>query len=247
MLVIPAIDLMGGQCVRLLRGRAESKVVYSDDPVAMARKWESMGAEFLHLVDLDGAISGKISNLRHVEDITRSINVPSEFGGGVRSMRQIAEVLDSGVQRVILGTKACQKDFLGEALSRFGESIAVGIDARDGRVAVEGWTRATSLRAVEFAREVESVGVKTVIFTDISVDGTLKGPSFARIEELAKAVDMDVIASGGVSTVEDIRKLRAYEKDGVIGVIVGKALYEETIDLREAIRAAREQNEMSPE
>jgi phosphoribosylformimino-5-aminoimidazole carboxamide ribotide isomerase len=246
-LVIPAIDLMDGQCVRLLRGRAESKVVYSDDPVAMARKWESMGAEFLHLVDLDGAISGKISNLRHVEDITRSINIPAEFGGGVRSMEQIAEVLDSGVQRVILGTKACQKDFLAEALSRFGESIAVGIDARDGRVAVEGWTRATSLRAVEFAREVESLGVKTVIFTDISVDGTLKGPSFARIEELAKAVDVDVIASGGVSTAEDIRKLRAYEKDGVTGVIIGKALYEVTIDLREAIRAAKEQNEMSPE
>lgn len=239
MLVIPAIDLMGGKCVRLLRGKAETKVVYSDDPVAVARKWESLGAEFLHLVDLDGAIGGKISNLRYVEDIVRSVNIPSEFGGGVRSMEQISEVLRAGAERVILGTKACQKDFLTEAISRFGERIAVGIDARGGMVAVEGWTRSTDLRAVEFAREVEGVGVKTVIFTDISADGTLKGPSFARIEELAKAVSMNIIASGGVSSLEDIRRLTAYEEDGVIGVIIGKALYEETIDLSEAITVGK--------
>lgn len=236
MLVIPAIDLMDGKCVRLLRGRAETKVVYSDDPVAVARKWESLGAEFLHLVDLDGALTGEISNLRCAEDIVRSVHIPVEFGGGVRSTERIAELLRSGVERVILGTKACQKEFLTGAVSRFEERIAVGIDARDGMVAVEGWTRSTNLRAVDFAREVEAVGVRTVIFTDISADGTLEGPSFARIEELAKAVSMDIIASGGVSSSEDIRRLTAYEKDGVAGVIVGKALYEGTIDLPEAIR-----------
>jgi len=239
MLVIPAIDLMEGECVRLLRGIAETKVVYSDDPVEVARKWESLGAEFLHLVDLDGAITGKISNLDHVKNIVGSVNIPAEFGGGVRSMEQISEVLRTGVKRVILGTKACQKDFLADAVSRFGERIAVGIDARDGMVAVEGWTRSTSLLAVDFAREVEQTGVKTIIFTDISADGTLKGPSFARIEELTKAVGMNIIASGGVSSLEDIRRLTAYEGQGVIGAIVGKALYEETIDLSEAIRVGK--------
>jgi len=239
MLVIPAIDLMEGECVRLVRGIAETKVVYSDDPVEVARKWESLGAEFLHLVDLDGAITGKISNLDHVKNIVGSINIPAEFGGGVRSMEQISETLRTGVERVILGTKACQKDFLADAVSRFGERIAVGIDARGGMVAVEGWTRSTSLLAVDFAREVEQTGVKTIIFTDISADGTLKGPCFARIEELTKAVGMNIIASGGVSSLEDIRRLTAYEGQGVIGAIVGKALYEETIDLSEAIRVGK--------
>jgi phosphoribosylformimino-5-aminoimidazole carboxamide ribotide isomerase len=206
----------------------------------MARKWESAGAEFLHLVDLDGAISGKVCNLPHVGDIARAINIPVEFGGGVRSMEQISEVLGSDVQRVILGTKACQKEFLTDAVSRFGERIAVGIDAKDGMVAVEGWTRATSLRAPEFAREVESVGVKTVIFTDISADGALEGPDFASIERFVKAINMNVIASGGVSSLDDIRRLRAYEDDGVIGVIVGKALYEGAVDLADAIRIGEE-------
>ena len=239
MLVIPAIDLMEGKCVRLLRGEADTKVVYSDDPVAVARKWEALGAEFLHLVDLDGAIKGEISNLRHVEEIVRSVKIPAEFGGGVRSMEQISEVLETGVQRVVLGTKACHRDFLEEALSRFGDSIAVGIDAKGGMVAVEGWTRSTSLLAVDFARQVERMGTKTVIFTDIAVDGTLQGPSLMSIEGLARMVSMDIIASGGVSSIEDIRQLRPLEKDGVIGVIVGKGLYEGTLDLSEAVRVGK--------
>jgi phosphoribosylformimino-5-aminoimidazole carboxamide ribotide isomerase len=240
MLVIPAIDLMDGKCVRLLRGEAKSKVVYSDDPVATAKKWESQGAEYLHLIDLDGAITGTISNLNHVQNIFRSVSIPTEFGGGVRGMDQISAVLQAGVERVILGTKACQRDFLADAVSWFGDKIAVGIDARNGMVAVEGWTRSTDLRAVEFAQQVEQMGVKTVIFTDISVDGTLKGPNLASIEELTDAVNMDIIASGGVSSLEDIRRIRALEEKGVVGVIVGKALYEGTIDLPEAIRVGRE-------
>ncbi len=239
MLVIPAIDLMEGKCVRLLRGKAETKVVYSDDPVAVARKWESLGAEFLHLVDLDGAITGRISNLRHIQEIVRSVVTRTEFGGGVRGMDQISAVLESGVDRVVLGTKACQKDFLADTLSWFGERIAVGIDARDGMVAIEGWTRSTNLPAVDLARQVEQMGAKTVIFTDISVDGTLEGPNLASIEALAKAVHMDIIASGGVSSLDDIRKLKALEKDGVIGVIVGKALYEGKIDLSEAVKIGK--------
>jgi len=239
MLVIPAIDLMDGKCVRLLRGEAETKVVYSDDPVAVAKKWESLGAEYLHLVDLDGAIAGKISNLRHVQDIFRSVAIPAEFGGGVRGIDQISAALQAGVERVILGTKACQKDFLADALSWFGEKIAVGIDARGGRVAVEGWTRSTDLRAVEFARQVEQMGAKTVIFTDISLDGTLKGPNLTSIEELTEAVKLDIIASGGVSSLDDIRQIRAFEEKGVVGVIVGKALYEGAIDLSEAIRIGK--------
>jgi phosphoribosylformimino-5-aminoimidazole carboxamide ribotide isomerase len=240
-LVIPAIDLMGGKCVRLLRGQAETKVVYSDDPAAVALKWEALGAEFLHLVDLDGAITGKISNLAHVEQIVRSVRIPAEFGGGVRSMEQISGVLETGVQRVVLGTKACQRDFLAEALSQFGDKIAVGIDARGGMVAVEGWTRSTNLLAVDFARQVEEMGVKTVVFTDISVDGTLQGPILRGIQGLASVVSMDIIASGGVSSLDDIRELKAFEKDGVIGVIVGKALYEGTLDLSEAIRVGKGQ------
>jgi phosphoribosylformimino-5-aminoimidazole carboxamide ribotide isomerase len=239
MLIIPAIDLMDGKCVRLLRGEAESKIIYSDDPVGMARKWESQGAEFLHLVDLDGAITGKISNLSHVQDIFQSVSIPLEFGGGIRGMDHISGVLQAGVERVILGTKACEKTFLANALSWFGGKIAVGIDARDGFVAVEGWTRSTNLPAVEFAKQVEQMGAETVIFTDIAMDGTLQGPNLASIEELTKAVHLDIIASGGVSSLDDIRKLTAYEKDGVTGVIVGKALYEETLDLREAIRVGK--------
>jgi len=239
MLVIPAIDLMEGKCVRLLRGRAETKVVYSDDPVAVARKWESLGAEFLHLVDLDGAITGKISNLPHVEEIARSVSIPAEFGGGVRNMKQISEILAKGVERVVLGTKACQRDFLSRAVSRFSDRVAVGIDAREGIVAVEGWTRLTVMRAVDLARHVEKLGVETIIFTDISADGTLEGPNFAGIEELAKAVKVDIIASGGIGCLEDIRRLKTYEKNGVIGVILGKALYEGRIDLSEAIKAGK--------
>ncbi len=239
MLVIPAIDLMEGKCVRLLRGEAESKVVYSDDPVATAKQWESKGAEYLHVVDLDGAITGKISNLTHVQEIFRSVSIPAEFGGGVRGMDEISAVLQTGVERVILGTKACQRKFLADALSWFGDKIAVGIDARNGMVAVEGWTRSTDLRAVQFAQQVEQMGAKTVIFTDISLDGTLKGPNLSSIEELTGAVNMDIIASGGVSCIEDIRRLKVFENSGVIGVIIGKALYERTIDLSEAVRVGK--------
>ena len=239
MLVIPAIDLMGGKCVRLLRGEAESKVVYSDDPVAVAKRWESLGAEYLHLVDLDGALSGKIANLRHVQDIFHTVSIPAEFGGGVRGMDQISAVLQAGVERVVLGTKACEKTFLADALSWFGSRIAVGIDARNGIVAVEGWTRQTELPAVDFARQVEQMGGETIIFTDILLDGTLQGPNLTSIEALTQAVHVTIIASGGVRSLEDIRELKAFEKNGVSGVIVGKALYEGTIELSEAIRIGK--------
>ncbi|MDP2897881.1 MAG: 1-(5-phosphoribosyl)-5-[(5-phosphoribosylamino)methylideneamino]imidazole-4-carboxamide isomerase [bacterium] len=241
MLVIPAIDLMDGKCVRLLRGETESKVVYSDDPVGVAKKWESLGAEYLHLVDLDGAVSGKIANLRYVQDIFQAVSIPAQFGGGVRGMDQISAVLQAGVERVVLGTRACEKSFLADALSWFDDRIAVGIDARNGIVAVEGWTRQTDLRAVDFARQVEQMGVKTIIFTDILVDGTLQGPNLTSIEALTKAVRVNIIASGGVRSLDDIRELRAFEEDGVTGVIVGKALYEGTIDLSQAIRLGKGQ------
>lgn len=226
MLLLPAIDLMDRQVVRLRRGLAAEKVIYSNDPVAIAKRWEDAGADWLHLVDLDAAFHGEPKNLPCVESICAAVNLPCQLGGGLRSLENISAAFDSGVRRVIIGTKAYQStDFLKEACQEFGgERIAVGIDAKDGLVAVKGWTETTSRRAVDLALHAQEAGAETVIYTDIATDGMLEGPNYSAVRELLDLLDCNLIASGGVSSSDDILRLAAMP--GLYGAIIGKALYE---------------------
>lgn len=225
MLLYPAIDIMGGQVVRLERGLAAKKTVYSDDPVAMALKWEAAGADWIHLVDLDAAFEGKSRNLDVIREITKAVSVPCELGGGMRDAGSIEAGLDTGVRRVIIGTKAAEPGFLAEAAVAFGPArLAVGIDAKDGKVAVKGWVETMGLSALDLAREALNVGIRTIIYTDIATDGMLQGPNLAAMHEMAAAVPCDLIASGGVSGSEDLRQLSKIP--GIHGAIIGRALYE---------------------
>ncbi|MBN1918869.1 MAG: 1-(5-phosphoribosyl)-5-[(5-phosphoribosylamino)methylideneamino]imidazole-4-carboxamide isomerase [Verrucomicrobia bacterium] len=238
MLLIPAIDLMDGKCVRLLQGRAGTETVYSDDPVSTAKRWEGEGARMLHVVDLDGAFEGRPVNFDAVCAIVEAVSIPVEFGGGIRDEATLGAVLATPLRRAILGTKACEAAFLRAAVAEHGDRIAVGIDARDGLVTVKGWQEFTALDAPAFARHVEALGVRTVIFTDVAADGTLEGPRTASLEAVLRAVSCDVIASGGVGSLDDIRLLQRYERDGLAGLIIGKALYTGDITLREALEVA---------
>ena len=226
MLLLPAIDLMGGEVVRLKRGLATEKTVYSSDPVAFAQKWEAAGADWLHLVDLDAAFSGVPKNLEHVARICAAVNVPCELGGGMRTLENISAAFSAGISRVILGTKAAESgDFIREMCEEFGgERIAVGIDANNGLVAVKGWTETTARSATELALAAQDAGARTIIYTDIATDGMLEGPNFPAMQELLEILDCNLIASGGVSCVEDLIKLSAMP--GLYGAIVGKALYD---------------------
>ena len=231
MLLLPAIDLMDGKVVRLRRGLAAEKTVYSSDPVAFAKKWEEAGADWLHLVDLDAAFSGEPRNLPHVERICAAVTVPCELGGGMRSLENVRAALDVGVRRVILGTKACESiDFVRDACSAFGgERIAVGIDAKEGLVAVKGWTETTARRASDLALSARDAGAGTIIYTDIATDGMLEGPNYTALEGLLELLDCNLIASGGVSSLEDLERLASMS--GLYGAIVGKAIYEGKINL----------------
>lgn len=237
MLIIPAIDLRRGKCVRLLQGRADAETVYSDDPVAMALKWQSKGAQFLHVVDLDGAFTGVQENLDIVKNIADALSIPIELGGGIRDKKAIERVLQSGVQRAILGTSALKDPaFAKDMCKEYGNRIAVGIDARDGMVATHGWTEVGEKPAVDFAIEMEAAGVKTIIYTDIKRDGMLKGPNIEATKKIAQAVQsVEIIASGGVSSLDDIKNLKTLEPLGVTGAIVGKALYTGDLQLEDAI------------
>lgn len=237
MTIIPAIDLKEGRCVRLLQGRKEDETVYSDDPAAVARQWQEAGAEYLHLVDLDGAFEGASRNLVAITRILEAVSIPAELGGGVRSLDDVSRLLSLGLDRVILGTVAVRApEVVRAAVERFGpDRVVVGIDAREGRVAVKGWAETTEVRAVDLALRVKGFGVRRVIYTDISTDGMLAGPNIEATRVLAVETGLKVIASGGVSSVEDLRRVAALEPFGVEGVIVGKALYEGRVDLREAI------------
>jgi len=239
MIVIPAIDLRGGRCVRLIQGDVRDETVYSSEPVGVAKLWKLKGAKLIHVVDLDGAITGNAKNLKHVYEIVRSVNVNVQFGGGVRDLETLKAVLDHGIKRVILGTSAAQdRKFLEKAIEKYGKQVVVGIDARDGKVAVKGWKETSKALAVDLAREMEALGVKNIIFTDIRKDGMLTGPNFKQIKELARAIKIPVIASGGVGSLKDIRHLRDLEPYGVEAAIVGKALYTGKVDLKEAIAVA---------
>ncbi|MBR4694978.1 MAG: 1-(5-phosphoribosyl)-5-[Selenomonadaceae bacterium] len=241
MIIFPAIDIRGGKCVRLFKGDFKQETVFSDHPEDMARKWQSQGAEFLHLVDLDGALAGKSGNLPAVRDILSAIDIPAELGGGIRTMENIEDVLSMGICRVILGSVAVRNPALvKEACAEFGgDRVVVGIDAKDGIVAVDGWGVSGDMRAEELAKRMAEVGVATIIYTDISRDGTLSGVNVEATAELARGSGVKVIASGGVKSLEDIRRLKPYEKDGIEGVIVGKSIYTGSLDLEKAIEIAK--------
>ncbi|OPX45390.1 1-(5-phosphoribosyl)-5-[(5-phosphoribosylamino)methylideneamino] imidazole-4-carboxamide isomerase [Ruminiclostridium hungatei] len=235
MLVYPAIDIINGKCVRLAQGSYSEVTVFGDSPVEMALKWESQGAGYLHVVDLDAARSGNTENHEIIKQMARTLKIPVQVGGGIRSLDTVESLLSGGLSRVILGTSAVNnQEMLKTALKEYNEKIVVGIDAKDGRVAIHGWEKTSDLTAVAFARKVSELGAKTVIYTDIARDGMLQGPNLAAMSEMAKAVGISVIASGGVSCLKDITDLKA---TGVSGVIVGKALYTGNLELKAAIEA----------
>lgn len=226
MLLLPAIDLMGGEVVRLKRGLATEKTVYSNDPVAFAKKWEDAGADWLHIVDLDAAFGGVPRNLEYVQKICEAVNIPCELGGGMRNADNVSAAFAAGVSRVILGTRASESiDYVREMCQEFGgERIAVGIDAKNGLVAVKGWTETTTQKATDLALSAQAVGVGTVIYTDIATDGMLVGPNYAELQVMLDTLKCNLIASGGVSAVEDLHKLAGMT--GLYGAIIGKALYD---------------------
>jgi phosphoribosylformimino-5-aminoimidazole carboxamide ribotide isomerase len=239
MFIIPAVDIKAGRCVRLLQGRKDSETVFSDDPSSMAARWEGEGAEILHVVDLDGAFEKSPRNLEAIKGIVDKVHIPIQLGGGIRTMDTISMYLDLGVTRVVVGTEAVRNPGLvEEASQRYPGRIVVGIDARDGKVAVEGWTETTERGAIEVAKGFEGCGLAAIVFTDINRDGMETGPSVAQTKRLAESVKIPIIASGGVSSIEDIKALLPLEDVGVQGVITGRALYSGGLRLREAIEIA---------
>jgi phosphoribosylformimino-5-aminoimidazole carboxamide ribotide isomerase len=236
MIILPAIDLKEGKCVRLEQGLMDRDTVYHDNPAEQARIWQEQGGELLHIVDLDGAFAGVPKNRDAIKAIVEAIDIPSELGGGVRDMQTIEAYLELGIDRVILGTVAKENPALvEEACKKYPGRIVVGIDARDGLVAVRGWADVTAKKATEMAREMADFGVEAIIYTDIARDGMMQGPNIEATRKLAESIDIPVIASGGLSSLDDIRRLMAIESAGVTGVITGKAIYSGAIDLREAV------------
>jgi phosphoribosylformimino-5-aminoimidazole carboxamide ribotide isomerase len=238
MMVIPAIDLKGGKCVRLKQGLMSSETVYSHSPGETAAMWYEQGAKRLHLVDLDGAVGGKPVNRETIRDILRSVPIPVELGGGIRNMATVEAYLDLGVAWVILGTAAIKDPvFVEKACTAFPGRIILAIDARKDLVAVEGWTESTTLSAQSLARNFEGLGVSAIVYTDIERDGMTVGPNLKATAEFADRVEIPVIASGGISGIEDVIKIKALDEFGVIGMITGRALYEGKLNLREAVEA----------
>ena len=241
MILFPAIDLKDGACVRLLRGRMEAATLYSPDPAAQARAFQDAGSRWLHIVDLNGAFAGRPVNAGAVRAILKAVAIPVQLGGGIRDMAAIEAWFAAGVARVILGTAAVRDPALVRAACRrFPGRIAVGIDARGGRVAVEGWARTTAVEARELALAFEGAGVAAIVFTDIERDGALQGPNVEATSALARALTTPMIASGGVASLDDLRALKAHEKDGIAGVIAGRALYDGRLDLGQALRLMAE-------
>ena len=240
MLIIPAVDIKKGRCVRLLQGREDSETVFSDDPSAMAARWEGEGAELVHVIDLDGAFSKGPQNMEAVKRILDRVDIPIQLGGGIRSMETISTYLDLGVGRVILGTEAIRNPSLVEqACKAFPNRIMVGIDARKGMVAIEGWTQTTEQKAVEMAKGIEGLGLAGIIFTDIHKDGMQTGPNIEETKRMAESVSTPIIASVGVGNINDIKALAKLEPLGVVGIITGRALYDGRLDLKQALEVAR--------
>jgi phosphoribosylformimino-5-aminoimidazole carboxamide ribotide isomerase len=236
MLIIPAIDLKEGKCVRLEQGLMDKATVYSEDPVTTAKHWESQGAELLHVVDLNGAFAGVPKNLDAIKAIRAAIRIPIEVGGGIRDMATINSLVSIGIDRIILGTAAIENPaFVREACEKFPGKIIVGIDAKDGMVAIKGWAEVTRVKAVDLAKQMQDYGVIAIIYTDIKRDGMLTGPNIEATKALADALHIPVIASGGVHTLKDIENLLTVRYSGVSGVITGKAIYSGSLNLKEAI------------
>jgi phosphoribosylformimino-5-aminoimidazole carboxamide ribotide isomerase len=239
MLLIPAIDLKGGKCVRLRQGKMDDVTVFSDDPVAMARRWADEGATRLHIVDLDGAIKGTPVNIKVVEQIVASLKIPVQVGGGVREEETVQRLLNCGVQYVIVGTKAVNAPhFLHDLCLEFPRHILVSLDAKDGRVALNGWTKITGHDLIETAQHCERDGVEAIIYTDIGCDGMMNGFNSESTRALARSIKTPVIASGGVSSLEDIARLKEIEADGVAGAVIGRALYENKFSFKDAAKIA---------
>jgi len=241
MIIIPAVDIKNGKCVRLVQGRVEDETVFADDPAAMAHQWAEAGAELIHVVDLDGAFEKKPQNIDVIKKILKTVNTPIQLGGGIRNERTVRMYLDLGVKRVIIGTEAIKNPKFVEKIAKaFPHHIIVGIDARDGRVAIEGWTETTPIEAIDLAKKFEERGVAAINFTDIFRDGMQTGPNIEETRRLAEAISIPVVASGGVSTIEDIQNILPLEAVGVIGVITGKALYSGTLNYQEAVAISKQ-------
>jgi phosphoribosylformimino-5-aminoimidazole carboxamide ribotide isomerase len=237
MIIYPAIDIKDGRCVRLVQGKFNDVTVYSDNPVEMAIRFEQMGAQYLHVIDLDGARLGEPQNIALISEIAVRLGIPLQLGGGIRTIEMMEIILCKGIQRVILGTSAVNDpNLIKKAVQTFENNLAIAIDAKNGMVAIEGWAKTSEFTAVGFAKKMQELGARTIIYTDISRDGMLTGPNLKAMEEMVKAVDVEIIASGGVKCIDDIRNLKEI---GVAGVIVGKALYTGDVDLAQAIEIAR--------
>ncbi len=235
MILIPAIDIKGGKVVRLYQGKFSAVTEYADDPVRMAIQWEALGAQWLHVVDLDGAKDGVMTNQEVIKRIAQSVRIPIEVGGGVRDAATVEYLIaTAGVQRVIFGTQAIEhKLFLKKMLSLYDEKICVSLDCSNGLLAGRGWTQTTKIKAIDFAKELQDYGLKWMVYTDIARDGTLTGPNFAGIHEMLRVVQLSLIASGGIGSLEDVKKLAAIK--GVVAAITGKAIYEGKLDFKEAL------------
>ena len=236
--IVPAVDLKAGRCVRLVQGRADAETVFSDDPVSMARRWEGSGARRLHVVDLDGAFAGRPAQTELVRAIVQAVAIPVQVGGGLRELAHVQAVLEAGARWAVVGTRAALDPvFLGEVCERFGERIIVGVDASDGRVAVDGWARVLELDAIALARDAAAAGAAGIVYTDIARDGTQGGPNLWSTGAVAQAAGIAVFASGGVGSLEDIRQLAMVT--GLAGVVVGRALYSGAVDLATAVAHVR--------
>jgi len=232
-ILFPAIDVRNGNCVRLVQGDYDKETIYGDSPTDMGLEWERKGAEYIHLIDLDGAKTGRSINREAIQAVAKAVNIPVQVGGGIRSMEIIDEHIENGVSRVIIGTAAIQNpQFVKEAIDKYGEKIAVSIDARNGYVATDGWTETSEVRALDLLKDLEAVGLQTVVYTDIFTDGMLQGPNFKELKEINEQASIDVIASGGVTTAEDVNKLREMN---MYGAIIGKALYDGNLKLEDVL------------
>lgn len=241
MVILPAIDLKDGKCVRLYQGDYNQSTVFSDYPEEMALKWQQQGAKHLHVVDLDGAKEGEPVNIFSIKKILDTINIPIEVGGGIRTLENIEDLLDMGVERVILGSTAIENpELISEAAREFGEKVIVGIDAKQGKVAVNGWLNVSNMSALELAIEVGDMGISTIIYTDIAKDGTLAGHNVEATAALARQSGLMVIASGGVSSIDDIKALKAHQHDGIGGAVIGRALYTGQLELAEVLKIAED-------
>lgn len=235
MVIFPAIDILNGKCVRLVQGDYNQETVYGDSPVEMAKMWENKGAEYIHIVDLNGAKTGVSVNNEVIKQIAKKVSIPIQVGGGIRSIERVADFLDNGIDRVIIGTAAIKdKDFSRKAVSKYGKKIAVSIDAREGYVATDGWTDTSTVKALDILKELEEIGVSTIVYTDIAKDGMLEGPNLTELRTINNATSIQVIASGGISTKVDIDNVNQLD---VYGAIIGKALYEGTLLLEDIVGA----------